>query len=288
MVRLAVAHRAETFDRIAGPLADRGIDVEHVSTSERTVSLTDPGFDPDRFDVGFVFPGRLMEGGVLDALLSIPWINDRESVLRSRNKAETIARLQAAGLAVPETVLVSNPVEEGAPIDVYEQFDGPVVVKPNSATRGRGVVRIEDRDSFRGVVDYLELLHDDRSVGDRSYLVQEFLPDATDYRVMVVDGEYVGAVERTIPDSERGQRRWKHNVHRGATADPVDLPADLRRLAERVAAVMDISILGVDLLVTPDRTVVNETNARPTVDTAEKYEPDFYDRLARLVRETAR
>ena len=288
MVRLAVAHRAETFDRIAGPLADRSIDVDHVSTSERTVSLTDPGFDPDRFDVGFVFPGRLMEGGVLDALLSIPWINDRESVLRSRNKAETIARLQAAGLPVPRTVLVSNPVENEAPIDVYERFDGPVVVKPNSTTRGRGVVQIDDRDSFRGVVDYLELLHDDRSVGDRSYLVQEFLPNATDYRVMVVDGEYVGAVERTIPESDRGQRRWKHNVHRGATADPVDLPADLRRLAERVAAVMDISILGVDLLVTADGPVVNETNARPTVDTAEKYEPDFYDRLARLVRETAR
>lgn len=288
MVRLAVAHRAETFDRIAGPLADRGIDVEYVSASERTVSLTDSGFDPDSFDVGFVFPGRLMEGGVLDALLSIPWINDRESVLRSRNKAETIARLQAAGLPVPETVLVSNPVEDGAPVDVYDGFDGSVVVKPNSTTRGRGVVRIDDRDSFRGVVDYLELLHDDRSVGDRSYLVQEFIPDATDYRVMVVDGEYVGAVERTIPASDRAERRWKHNVHRGAIADSVDLPSDLRRLAERVAAVTDVAILGVDLLVTADRAVVNETNARPTIDTAEKYEPDFYDRLARLVRETAR
>jgi ribosomal protein S6--L-glutamate ligase len=33
--------------------------------------------------------------------------------------------------------------------------------------------------------------------------------------------------------------------------------------------------------------VVNETNARPTVDAATKYEPDFYDRLAALVRRTA-
>jgi ribosomal protein S6--L-glutamate ligase len=33
--------------------------------------------------------------------------------------------------------------------------------------------------------------------------------------------------------------------------------------------------------------VVNETNARPTVDAATKYEPGFYDRLAALVRRTA-
>lgn len=287
MVRLAVATRAQTFERIRGPLGDRGIDVESIATSERTVSLADPPVDPDRFDVGFVFPGRLVEGGVVDVLLSVPWINDREAVLRSRNKAETLARLGAAGLPVPETTLVSNPVDEAATLDAFDGFDGPVVVKPTSTTRGRGVVRVDDPDSFRGVVDYLELLHDNQAVGDRSYLIQEFLPEATDYRVMVVDGEYAGAVERSIPDEERHSHRWKHNVHRGATAEAVDLPPDLRDIAERVAAVMDIPLLGVDLLVTDDRVVVNETNARPTIDSAEKYEPDFDDRLARLVRETA-
>ncbi|UWG46951.1 Glutathione synthase/glutaminyl transferase/alpha-L-glutamate ligase [Halanaeroarchaeum sp. HSR-CO] len=287
MVRLAVATRAQTFERIRGPLGDRGIDVESIATSERTVSLDDPPFDPARFDVGFVFPGRLMEGGVLSVLLSVPWINDREAVLRSRNKAETLARLQAADVPVPKTTLVSNPVDESATLDAFDNFDGPVVVKPNSTTRGRGVVRVDDPDSFRGVVDYLELLHDNQAVGDRSYLLQEFVPEATDYRVMVVDGAYAGAVERTIPDADRTAGRWKHNVHRGAVAETVDLPAELRAIAERVASVMDIPLLGVDLLVTDDRVVVTETNARPTVDSAEKYVSDFYDRLARLIRETA-
>jgi len=288
MVRLAVAHRAETFDRIRGPLADRGIDVDVVSASERVVPLADPPFDPDRFDVGFVFPGRVMEGGVLDALLEVPWVNDRQAVLRSRNKAETLVRLEAAGLPVPETVLVSNPADETALVDAFERFDGPVVVKPNSATRGRGVVTVDDRDSFLGVTDYLSLLHDFRAVGDRSFLVQEFLPRATDYRVMVVDGVYVGAVERRIPDPERRAGRWKHNVHRGATAEAVSLPADLQAVAEDAAAAMDVPLLGVDLLVTDDRVVIGETNARPTVDAESKYEEDVYDRLARLVRETAR
>ena len=50
---------------------------------------------------------------------------------------------------------------------------------------------------------------------------------------------------------------------------------------------MEIDWLGVDVLVSGDRALVNETNARPTVDAATKYEPGFYDRLAALIRWTA-
>jgi ribosomal protein S6--L-glutamate ligase len=50
---------------------------------------------------------------------------------------------------------------------------------------------------------------------------------------------------------------------------------------------LGIDWLGVDILVSADRAVVNETNARPTVDEATKYEPGFYDRLAALIRRTA-
>ena len=50
---------------------------------------------------------------------------------------------------------------------------------------------------------------------------------------------------------------------------------------------LDIDYLGVDLLVTDDRAVVNETNARPTIDSATKYEDGFWDTLAALIRATA-
>jgi len=58
-------------------------------------------------------------------------------------------------------------------------------------------------------------------------------------------------------------------------------------LAERTAEALGIDYLGVDLLETDGRLVVNETNARPTVDAATKYKPDFYDRLAGLIERTA-
>jgi ribosomal protein S6--L-glutamate ligase len=281
MLDLAVTTRAETFDRMREPLADRGIAVRHVRTNERVVALADPPWDD--FDVGFVFPSRLMEGGVADAALSIPWVNGREAVLTSRNKAEVLTRLYRAGVPVPETVLVSNPAEREDLIEAFRRFDPPVVLKPNSTTRGVGVTKAHDLDSLLGIVDYLDLVHDYRATGDRSFLLQEFLPDARDFRVMVLDGEYAGAVERSLPESARADDRWKHNVHRGATATGVDLDPPLRDLAERVARSLDVPYLGVDLLVTDDRAVVSETNARPTIDAASKYEDDFWDRLAAVI-----
>jgi ribosomal protein S6--L-glutamate ligase len=294
MLRLAAANRKETFERIREPLRERGVRIEHVPVSERTVDLTGDGgiagvdVELDAFDAGFVYPGRLMEGAVADALLDVPWVNGRDAVLASRNKAGVLATLAREGVPVPETTLVSNPVDEADLVAAYERFEPPVVVKPNSTTRGIGVAKVGDADSFLGVTDYLDLVHDYRATGDKAFVVQEYLPDATDYRVMVLDGEYVGAVERSLPDRERARGRWKHNVHRGAEATGVDLDPEHRRLAERVADVLGIDFLGVDLLVTPDRVVVNETNARPTVDAATKYEDGFHDRLAALVERTAR
>ncbi|WP_144925728.1 ATP-grasp domain-containing protein [Halorubrum salsamenti] len=300
MLRLAMTTDAETFERVREPLADRGVDVDHVQAKERALRVSggEERDEPteaaagatgefDGFDVGFVYPSRLMEGAVVDARLSVPWVNGREAVLTSRNKAGVLAALDDAGLPTPRTTLVSNPVDEAVVTEAVEPFSYPVVVKPNSATRGVGVATASDLDSLLGVVDYLNLVHDYRATGDKSYLIQEFLPDARDYRAMVVDGAYVGAVERELPADAVEEGRWKHNVHRGAEATGVDLPDRARELAERAAEVLGVDFLGVDLLASGGRTVINETNARPTVDAATKYEPGFYDRLAELIERTA-
>ena len=285
MIHLAAANRAETFERIVDPLEARGVCARHVPVTQRAIPLTGDDADLGAFDVGFVYPGRVMEGGVADALLSVPWLNGREAVLTSRNKAEVLATLDRAGVAVPDTVMVSDPVDEADLRAVYDRFDPPVVIKPNSTTRGIGVARVGDLDSFLGVCDYLDLVHDYRATGDKAFLVQEYLPDARDYRVMVLDGEYVGAVERRLRDDASG--RWKHNVHRGAVAEGIDAPPEHRALAERTADVLDVDFLGVDLLLADGRLVVNETNARPTIDAATKYVDGFYDRLAAVIRRRA-
>jgi ribosomal protein S6--L-glutamate ligase len=284
-MRLAVTTRAESYDRLREILPPHGIDVGFLRATERATVLTEtPSYS---FDVGLVAPSRSMEAGVVDARHDMPWVNDREAILTSRNKAGVLARLSRAGLPVPESVSVSNPVDEEVLAEVFERFDPPVVVKPNSTTRGVGVALAGDLDSFLGICDYLALVHDYRATGDRSFLVQEYVEGATDYRAMVVGGAYVGAVERRLPSRARASGRWKHNVHRGAIAEGVSLPDELRELAEETARTLGIPYLGVDLLATGERTVVSETNARPTIDETTKYEPGFERRLVDLIRSRA-
>lgn len=280
MLTLAVATRAETYDRLDRLLPEHGIELGHLEATERTIPLSSEDSPYGEFDVGLVYPQRPMEGGVADAILDVPWVNDRETILTSRNKGEVLVRLSRAGLPVPDSVLVSNPVPREELIAAFERFDPPVVIKPNSTTRGVGVTLAGDLDSFLGICDFLGLLHDFPATDDKSFLVQEYLPEARDYRAMVIDGEYVGAVEREGDG-------WKHNVHTGARATGVALPDDLRELTERVADVLDVPFLGVDLLVSNGRVVVSETNARPTVDEETKYEPGFDDRLAELIHTRA-
>ena len=298
-LRLAVTTRAETFERLRERLAPHGIAVEHVRTDERVLRVA--GTDDDTadatredgrgefagFDVGWVYPSRLMEGAVVDTHLGVPWVNDRDAVLASRNKAGTLAALADAGLPVPETRVVSNPVDDDAVLAAADEVGYPVVVKPNSATRGVGVAKATDPDTLLGIVDYLDLVHDYRATGDKSYLLQAFLPGATDYRAMVLDGEYAGADERRLPERALAEGKWKHNVHRGAVAEGVDLPRDARRLAERAAGTLGLPLAGVDLLESDGRYVVSETSARPTVDAAETYRDGFDADLAALVRRTA-
>jgi len=140
--------------------------------------------------------------------------------------------------------------------------------------------------SLLGVVDYLNLVHDYRATGDKSYLIQEFLPDARDYRAMVVDGAYVARrASGNPPDAvEEG---GGNTTSTAARRPPVSTSRTrARELAERTAEALGIDYLGVDLLETDGRLVVNETNARPTVDAATKYKPDFY-MTAGLIERTA-
>ncbi|CDK40836.1 rimK domain protein ATP-grasp [Halorubrum sp. AJ67] len=145
MIRLAMTTDAETFERVREPLGERGIEVGHVRAKERSLRVSsgggeraEPADEFDGFDVGLVYPTRLMEGAVVDERLGVPWVNGRDAVVTSRNKAGVLAALDAAGLPTPGTTLVSNPVDESVVVDAVNDFSYPVVVKPNSATRGWG------------------------------------------------------------------------------------------------------------------------------------------------------
>ena len=285
MIELAVITHEETFDRMKDPLKDRGIMARYIEAYGRQIPISKGDLsDFQNVDVGFVYPSRLMEGGVIDALLEVPWVNGAESVLLSRNKGRVLAILDKNGFDIPATIMISNPIGEEELLDAYEKIQKPIVIKPNSATRGLGIALVDDVDSFEGIVDYIKLIQNREETGDRSFLVQEYIPDAKDYRVMVIDGEYAGAVERRFRDEDVKGKKWKKNVHRDAIAVKKEMPELIKKMAEEVATLLKIRYVGIDILLNEDRVVINETNARPTIDKEDKYLPDFYDKLSRLIK----
>lgn len=272
MTTLLLTHGDRSNQRIERGLEPRGIDCVELDASGGRV---DPS-PARRADVGLVFPGRLVEGTYVDAVADLDWINDARDLLRSRNKAATGALLRDAGLDVPETRLLSDPVGDDDVLAAAEDLGYPLVVKQTCGTKGEGAVLVHDPDSLLGVADQYGVIQ--RSpVFDRTFLLQEYVQDARDVRAMVVDGTYVGAVERR-------REGWLKNVHRGADAVAIEPSERVVDVAERCAGTVGVGFAGVDLLVEDGGSVRPlEVNGKPTVDDPEKYEPEFFDTLARLV-----
>jgi ribosomal protein S6--L-glutamate ligase len=128
---------------------------------------------------------------------------------------------------------------------------GDVVVKPLFGGEGRGITRVNDAAIAQRVFRTLEQL------GAVLYL-QEFIPHSgCDYRVLV-SGEQVLGMRRCHASD------WRTNISLGATAEPLEVSAELAALARRATAAVGTSIAGVDFLPGSDgQLYAIEVNAVP-------------------------
>jgi RimK family alpha-L-glutamate ligase len=169
--------------------------------------------------------------GQLEAA-GVPVINPPRAIEAAVDKFLALARMAAARLRVPRTVVCQTPEDAMA---AFESLGGDVVVKPLFGSEGRGIARLQDEAlasrAFRMLAQLGGVLY-----------VQEFIPhDGFDLRVLVI-GERMFAIRR------RSDHDWRTNVSRGATAEPVELTAELANAARRAADAVGAPLAGVDLL----------------------------------------
>jgi RimK family alpha-L-glutamate ligase len=164
--------------------------------------------------------------------LGIAVLNSARCIERSVDKYHTSFLLADAGLPTPRTIACERFDDAMAAL---EELGGDVVLKPLFGAEGRGMVRISDQDLAYRTFRALELA---RSI----YYLQAYVPHGgRDIRVLVVGDRIIGAMIR------RGVG-WKTNVAQGALVEPVDLSADLAKLALESARVVEADYAGVDLL----------------------------------------
>jgi ribosomal protein S6--L-glutamate ligase len=183
---------------------------------------------------------------------------ESQALLRSREKLRSLQILARAGLGLPKTVFTnySRNVKE----IVQAAGGAPVVVKLLEGTQGLGVVLAETDNAAESVIDAFNGLK-------VRVIVQEFIEEAkgADIRAFVVDGVVVGTMKRQAKKGE-----FRSNLHRGGTAEVIELNEEEENAALKAARVMGLGICGVDMLQSKSGPLILEVNSSPGLEGIEK------------------
>lgn len=221
-------------------------------------SLSSPQGLLDRCDAVLVrtMPPGSLEQVVfrMDAMLTLESrgvvvVNPPKAVECAVDKYLCTARLAAAGLPTPETVVCED---SDAALAAFAELGGDVVVKPIFGSEGRGILRVSDPDLALRTFRTLERI-------DAVIYVQRFVPhEGFDVRVLVLDARVLGGMKR----SNAGD--FRTNVARKAQTSEHQVSNLESELALRAARIVGARFAGVDLLY--DRSgacYVIEVNAVP-------------------------
>jgi ribosomal protein S6--L-glutamate ligase len=182
-------------------------------------------------------------------LMKIPSTLSMNGLLTARNKYLALQALHAAGVKIPESVLIASRNKSEEPT---EYLSPPLVMKLLSGTQGIGVMRVRDAKEAGPIIDTLSEL-------DQMICLQKFLPNpGEDIRVFVIDKEIVGAMKRKAAPHE-----WRSNIHIGGQGIPHKPSKAEAETAVRAAEAVGVEIAGVDLISVDAEPYVIEVNASP-------------------------
>lgn len=190
--------------------------------TETTVDLADFDVvwlrqDPP-FDMGYITTTHLLDMIHPDTLV----VNDPFWV---RNYPEKLLVLAFPDLTPP--TMIARDLET---LKSFRATHGDVILKPLYGNGGAGVFKLKSDDSN------LASLHELFSGMNREPLImQQFLPDVSkgDKRVILVDGEPVGAINRVPAAGET-----RSNMHVGGRPEKVDLTDRDREICARIGPLL--------------------------------------------------
>lgn len=183
---------------------------------------------------------------------------ESQALVRSRDKLRSLQILSRARLGLPKTVFTnySRDVRE-----IIEHVGGaPLVIKLLEGTQGLGVVLAETINAAESVIEAFNGLQ-------ARVIVQEFIKEAkgADIRAFIIDGQVVGAMKRQGKEGE-----FRSNLHRGGTAEVIDLTDEEENAAIKAAKSMGLGVAGVDMLQSARGPLILEVNSSPGLEGIEK------------------
>ena len=155
------------------------------------------------FDMGYITATHLLERIQGETLV----VNDPASV---RNAPEKVMVLDFRRFMPP--TLVTRSVAE---VREFMKRHGGVVIKPIHGNGGKAIFRIpESGDNLGALIEVFN------QTWPEPHMVQPFLPEVAegDKRIVLVDGEYAGAINR-----KPGEGEFRSNLAQGGYAEKADL-----------------------------------------------------------------
>jgi len=182
-------------------------------------------------------------------------LNPSHAISVSRDKLRALQVLSRHNIGIPTTMFVRH-VSEILP--GIERMGGPpVVVKLLEGTQGIGVILADSTKVAEAIIETLA------GPAKMSVLLQQFVKESKgrDIRAFVVGNRVGAAMRRTASGDD-----FRSNIHRGGSAEVVDLPDDYRRTAVHAAQIMGLRVAGVDLLEGKNGPVLMEVNSSPGLE----------------------
>lgn len=187
-------------------------------------------------------------------VMQIPHTMNAGALQLARDKMSSLQALASAGLPVPETILCFTLRE--VRLAALRLAGYPIVVKMLESTHGVGVALAYNLFQLERIAE--GFLHLQQRV-----ILQEFIEESEgrDVRAFVVGGKIVAAMERQATNGE-----FRANIHRGASATPIDLEPQDQATVLRAAEVLGVEIAGVDMIPSDQGYLLMEVNASPGLE----------------------
>lgn len=176
-------------------------------------------------------------------------------VEREKTKLVDTYNLAEAGINVPKSMFVGtkNIVRHLDSIGKFCSY--PFLIKVTRGSLGKGIFIVNSRKEVYDVVKKLD--------PKKLYMIQEFIPNQFDYRVIISSGKPISIGKRTRIDDD-----FRNNAYLGANEDFMDssdAPDSVLKIAIEAAKAANLNWCGVDVVVCTKTGVpfVLEVNRRP-------------------------
>jgi ribosomal protein S6--L-glutamate ligase len=175
-------------------------------------------------------------------------LDPADTYLDAESKFLGLQRMAAAGLPIAPTRSCSSVAEVEEAIGEWER----IVLKPSFGLGGVDVERIYNMADGRAAAERLLRKY-------RQLVCQPYIPHPDgDVRVTIV-GDQAPLVVSRVPAATN----WRANVNMGATAKTVAADPELVKISKQAAAVMGVTVAGLDFLPTKDGYRIVEFNNTP-------------------------